>query len=138
MENCKTGFKAIFIFVHCLWAVHAGAQSNVLKGTVQNENGTSVVGASVVVSNETRQVASTSTDSEGTFTISGLQTGGPYRITYSHVAYETLTESGVTVPAGGTERAVVLKSVSMDMEEVVVVGYGTQARRNVTTSISQY
>lgn len=135
MKNCKNNLKGIFFFMICLWSFHAVGQTNAIQGTVQDQTGTPIAGVSVVVKKESLVVGSTSSNEQGAFTLSGLEANSVYSLVFSHVAYESRTENDV---AAGARLAIQLMNISTDMDEVVVVGYGTQSRRNVTTSISQY
>lgn len=135
MKNCKNSLKVSFLFMICFSAFYAFGQTGTIHGVVQDQLGTPIAGASVVVKKDDLVVGSTSSDEEGTFSVSGLVTNGLYSVMFSHVAYEGRTENDVSP---GAQLTVQLLDISTGMDEVVVVGYGTQSRRNVTTSISQY
>ncbi len=99
----------------------------VVSGRVTNEKGEPMSGVSV-------QVKGTSigaiTNDRGTYTI---ETAGSNNVLiFSYVGFAT-EEVSVT---GGTEIDVVLKIQDSDLEEVVVVGYGTLSKRSVTSAIS--
>ncbi|MFH5831283.1 SusC/RagA family TonB-linked outer membrane protein [Halalkalibaculum sp. DA384] len=75
-----------------------------------------------------------STDREGRYAISGIE-GGKYILSASYLGYNPARKQ-VTVTGGDT--AVVnflLTPVSLAMEELVVVGYGTQLRSQLTGSV---
>jgi len=80
-------------------------------------------------------VGSTSSNAHGAFEVADLNATATYIVEFSHVSYERRTEQNV-IP--GVALTIELLDLSTGMDEVVVVGYGTQSRRNVTTSISQY
>lgn len=90
-----------------------------------DETGETVIGASVVVEGTTN---GTITDFDGKFT---LNVPKGKKIVVSFVGYAPQT---IAVQPGKTIQ-VILKEDSKMLEEVVVVGYGTQKAKNVTGSI---
>src|ERR1700694_5187670 len=72
----------------------------------------------------------TTTNERGLFSLSVPESGKLVFI-FTHVGYEMLE-----VPAGSIgELNVTLKEVSSSLQDVVVVGYGTQRRRDLTGSV---
>ncbi len=111
----------------------AQAQNNV-TGTVKTESGDAVPGASVTAENaSTKSKSTVTTNEEGVFSFSGL-TNGRYNFTISYVGYTTESVNG-TVGNGGLQLSVVLKIAAQSLEDVVVVGYGTQRKRDVTGAV---
>lgn len=97
-----------------------------VKGTVTDEKGQPLEGASVLVKGKP---AGTKTDANGVFTIN-IAPNDVLEISY--VGYET-----TTVKAGNkTAFTIQLKPVISTGEQVVVVGYGTTKKKELTTSIS--
>ena len=88
--------------------------------------GETVIGASVVVKGTTN---GTITDFEGNFSIPGVKKGDVIEISF--VGYKT-----AEVVWNGTPLNVTLKDDTQALEEVVVVGYGTQKKVNVTGAVS--
>lgn len=107
-----------------LSAMSANAQSAV-KGTVTDEAGEPLIGASVVVPGTT---VGTTTDLDGNFSIA-VEQGKKLRITY--VGY---VSQDVTVK--GNDLKIVLKEDNELLEEVVVIGYGTMKKKDLTGSIT--
>jgi TonB-linked SusC/RagA family outer membrane protein len=99
-----------------------------ISGTVVDEQGRPLNGATVKVKGTDR---GTSTDATGRFTLQLPDNGGTLVISY--VGYEA-TELRVN-KAGDV--AVTLKLRLEASEEVLVVGYGTQRRKELTTSVAQ-
>ncbi len=96
-----------------------------LKGKITDENGEGLPGASVVVKGT---AIGTTTDIEGSYAISVPEDA---TLVVSFVGYKT---QEVTVSG----RSVIDLQMTLDaeqLEEVVVVGYGTQAKKDVTGSI---
>ncbi|HIT15128.1 MAG TPA: TonB-dependent receptor [Candidatus Avimuribaculum pullicola] len=93
-------------------------------GVVVDENGTPIVGANVIEKGQSNGVA---TDVHGRFS---LRVRGE-ALTISYVGYEPQE-----VAARGTNMRIVLKENAEVLDEVVVVGYGTQKKVNVTGAVS--
>ena len=97
-----------------------------IKGTVIDENGDPVIGATVSDKSDARNA--TITDFDGNFTVN-VKAG--QTIVISYVGYET---QEVAAKNGMTIR---LKPDTKVLDEVVVVGYGVQKKSSVTGAISQ-
>lgn len=104
-----------------------------LQGTVRDETGEPVAGATVVVQGTT---TGTITDIDGKYTLSGI-TEGTVEIQVSFIGYEMQRVNGVKITADhSTPLNIVLKETSQQLSEVVVIGYGTQKRTDLTGSLS--
>lgn len=101
-------------------------QQSTVKGTVVDINGEPVIGASVKVDGGT---TGTITDLDGNFSL--LVPAGA-KLVISFVGYQTQV---ITVKPG-TPLKVVLKEDAELLDEVVVVGYGTVKRANLTGAVS--
>jgi TonB-linked SusC/RagA family outer membrane protein len=87
-----------------------------------------------VVVDETQQGAATAAD--GTYEITGVE-AGTHAVTASFVGYADQTRQGIEVQANQTATVdFALEREAAGLDEVVVVGYGTQQRSSVTGSIS--
>lgn len=103
------------------------AQNKTVSGTVLDKNGQSVAGASVIVKGST---LGTNTNAEGKFSLSVPNSAE--KLTISFVG---LSEQDVTI--GSEPLTVVMQdATSNDLNEVVVVGYGTARRRDLTGSVA--
>lgn len=103
-------------------------QQSVCKGTVVDNNGDPVVGASVFVVSNGQKKGSV-TDLDGNFEIAGVASGSS--LTISYVGYKTQQ-----VTWTGKDLKVTLQENSEMLENVVVVGYGTQKKVNLTGAVS--
>lgn len=103
-------------------------QQSVCKGTVVDNNGDPVVGASVFVVSNGQKKGSV-TDLDGNFEIAGVASGSS--LTISYVGYKTQQ-----VTWSGKDLKVTLQENSAMLENVVVVGYGTQKKVNLTGAVS--
>ncbi|WP_372918704.1 SusC/RagA family TonB-linked outer membrane protein [Salegentibacter sp.] len=103
------------------------AQTFTVEGNVTDENGMPLLGVNVLVKGETR---GTTTDFDGNFSISGVSEENV--LVLSYVGFETKE-----VPVEGESFLnIVLNSDSAALEEVVVIGYGTQQRKDITGAVS--
>ena len=96
------------------------------KGLVKDATGESVIGASVVVKGTTN---GTITDFDGNFSLDGIKKGDV--IVISYVGYQTQE-----IKWNGSPLNVILKEDSKTLSEVVVVGYGTQKKANLSGSVA--
>ena len=102
-------------------AMPAFAQNQTVKGQVLDEHGEPIIGATVtVVGTKTATI----TDLDGNYTVEVPKNG---KVTISYIGFLPLT-----VKAGGVAK---LQEDRQSLEEVVVVGYGTQKMKNVTGAI---
>ncbi len=102
------------------------AQTRPLSGTVVGDNGVPLVGASVTQKNSTK---GTVTDANGKFTIS-LPTG-KVSLVINSVGY-TAQELAIT---NQNEVKVQLVTESKSLEDVVVVGYGSVRKKDLTGAV---
>jgi TonB-dependent starch-binding outer membrane protein SusC len=103
------------------------AQERVISGkVVSSEDGSALPGVSVTVKGTTRGVT---TDANGAYKISVPSNA---KLAFSFVGFTSLDVSVGT----RTELNMVLKSAATDLDEVVIVGYGTQAKSKATYSVS--
>lgn len=107
--------------------VHAFAQSRTISGRVADEMGAPLPSASVAVKG-TR--IGTMTDAEGNYTLTIPENVKASQLTVSIVGY------GSTTVSLANAVHVVLKASSEDIAEVVVVGYQTIKRSDLTSSAS--
>ena len=101
-------------------------QNGECKGVVKDANGETVIGASVKV-----QGAGTGsiTDIDGNFVIPNVARGATLEISF--VGYQT-----VTVTWDGKPLSIVLKEDAQALDEVVVVGFGSQKKANLTGAVT--
>lgn len=118
----------IFMVVMLLVNIQLFAQDTYdLSGTVVDANNVPIPGANIVVANTTR---GTQSDFDGNFSIQ-VTSGDILR--FSYIGYTTET---VAIVSQKTV-SVTLNEDASQLDEVVVVGYGTQKKSTVTGSISK-
>lgn len=123
-----TNKKAILLLYMVLFSVAGFAQQVTLQGRVTDSSTeVPIVGASLVVRG-TEQA--TQTNENGEFTLQ--LTGTNVSVEVSYVGYETQTV------ATGTARFMEIRLVSMEqgLEEVVVTGYQTERKKDLTGAVS--
>lgn len=98
-----------------------------VSGVIVDTNGEPVIGASVLVKGTTN---GTITDMDGKFTINDVPENSTLDISY--IGYKTMT---LKATDKNLSRLVLHEDTEV-LDEVVVVGYGVQRKRDVTTSIS--
>lgn len=99
----------------------SSAQTGVVSGTVSDDAGNPIEGATVLVKGST---IGTNTDEAGNFTINIAANG---TLVISAVGHET-----AELPVNNqTSIAVRLKQTGTSLEDVVVVGYGTRSKRDI-------
>ena len=103
-----------------------GQQSQELTGIVTDNDGVGIPGVSIQVKG-TQQ--GTITDLEGSYRISVPEDG---ILLFSFIGYETEE----IIISGQTSLDVQLTETTFDMDEVVVVGYGTAAVKDITGTIA--
>ena len=123
-----SGIQIIFANLNAVNTVLAfDIQSITVTGVVNDDNGVPLPGASVVVKGTT---TGTVTDFDGNYSIE-VDPGAI--LVFSYIGYKT-----VEVAVNGN--AIINATLPLDatqLDDVVVVGYGTQKKSEVTSSISQ-
>lgn len=121
--STKTFLLTIAFFI-C--SIAAFAQAKKVSGSIHDESGKPIVGASVTVKGKNGGVAS---DNEGNFSID-IASGE--KLLVSNVGFKPLELS----PGFNSPMNIILVANNQDMNEVIVVGYGTQRRKDVTGSVA--
>ncbi|GIQ59403.1 SusC/RagA family TonB-linked outer membrane protein [Flavobacterium collinsii] len=115
-----------FCISSLLFSVIAMAQDITVSGTINDESGMPVPGASILLKGTTKATAS---DFDGKFQIQ-VPSNGTLTITF--IGYAPVNEA----VNGRTKISIKLIPESQSLNEVVVVGYGTQKKSVVTGAIS--
>jgi len=116
----KKTIKSLLLGIAMLCAMPTMAQNKVVTGTVIDELGEPVIGATVRV--EGTKTA-TVTDFDGNYKIEVPQKG---KLVISYIGYKDTPTTGGRVQ---------LETNNTDLQEVVVVGYGTQKKAHLTGSV---
>ena len=107
--------------------VRTTLQDETCKGVVKDAAGEPVIGASVVVKGTTN---GTITDLDGNFSLPNAQKGDIIQISF--VGYQTVEQVW-----NGKTLNITLQDDTHALDEVVVVGFGTQKKVDLTGAVSQ-
>lgn len=107
------------------------AQSGGIRGHVYDDTNQTLSGASVFIRELNRSVG---TDDKGNFSIPNLPDGS-YTLVISYIGYER-TEKNVVVAGQPVALNIQLLPNAEGLDEVVVIGYGTQKKGELTGSLT--
>ena len=136
LKNHKSNFTArrirnarksylIILFAFTTLSMSLFAQTQSITGIVKEISGEPLIGVSIRLKSDAK--IGTITDAQGKFSITVPENS---TLTFSYLGYVTQT-----VP-GGSNLMVVLKEDNMNLDEVVVIGYGTVKKRDLTGAIT--
>ena len=110
-------------------AVQNVQQSGVVKGQVVDKSGEPIIGATIKVKNI--ENVGTVTDFDGNFELKSVPTSGTLVVSYiGYTTKEMAYRNGQTLK-------VTIEEDSETLQEVVVVGYGTMRKKDLTGSVVQ-
>lgn len=125
--------KHVLLFtLSLLFSAFVAHAQHVIRGTVKEKNGDAVIGATVAIEGTKFGAV---TDALGAFRIS-IQNNGTYRLRISSIGLKAVTRE-VIVNGSDAVIEVVMQEENKQLEELVVVGYGVQRKRDLTGSISK-
>ena len=116
----------ITIFMLCFIA-HSYAQGIDVSGNVQDPSGMPLPGVNVLVKGTSKGAV---TDFDGNFTITNVEVGAT--ISFSYIGYL----SKDIMVTDSTALSVILEEDVAQLSEVVVIGYGTQTKKEITGAVS--
>lgn len=117
--------KIIFLFF-CMFSLTAHSQNIVIKGSVTDINKEPLLGVNIKVKGTS---IGSITDSDGNFSLNGPK-GATLIISYIGMVTQEVEYKGKPLQ-------ITLKDDSQALEEVIVVGYGTMRKKDLTGSIVQ-
>jgi TonB-dependent starch-binding outer membrane protein SusC len=121
--------KILFFIVAVMaFTFAASAQNRTVTGKVTDANGKPIANASIIAAG--RNIG-TSTTSDGSFSIQV-----PLNLKSLTVSSVGFAEESFTIPANNTV-SIKLQSADNKLTEVVVVGYGTQKKKDVTGAVAK-
>ena len=139
---------AALVFASLLFAgsqtLTAQVTTGSMSGQVLDEAGAAVSGASVIALHEpsgSRYGAITRND--GRFSMPGMRVGGPYRLTVSHIGFETEERGNIEVNLGvATELMIRVRERAVEVEGITVTGERREAilspdRTGAATTVSR-
>jgi TonB-dependent starch-binding outer membrane protein SusC len=115
-------FLIVAVFTHTMMM----AQSKTITGVVKESTGETIIGASVVVKGTT---TGTVTNAQGAYSLQVPATAKTLVCSYIGMAKQEVAIEGTVINFS-------MQSTSHELEELVVVGYGTVKRRDLTGSVA--
>jgi hypothetical protein len=119
--------RFLFILLACCVSLQLYAQNFTVTGKVLDESGRPLIGATILIAGTT---TSTTTAVNGSFTLT--LPNGQARLNVTYVGY-LAKEVAVN---GAKTLTINMQPAARDLNEVVVVAYGTQKRTSLTGSVS--
>lgn len=125
----KSGYKKLFLIICCLFAGigQVAAQEITVTGTVRDETGEPFPGVTILLKGTNH---GTTSRANGTFTIQA--TVKDKELEFSFIGYKTQT---LQVP-GSRKLDVSMEEATSELEEVVILGYASMPKVNVTGTVS--
>lgn len=109
-------------------APRQSAKQRIVTGIVKDTNGEPLIGANVTQKGSTN---GTITDIDGKFSLSVSDNS---TLVVSYIGY---TQQDISLESGQSNLSIVLREDSEMLEEVVVIGYGTMRKKDLTGAIAQ-
>ncbi len=126
--NLKVFSRTLLLFgAACLWSGVLYAQTTV-TGTVTDEKGEALPGVSVVLQNT---FAGTATDANGKYSLANVPANATLVFSFTGMVSQQVPVSNRSV------LDVSLKADARALEEVVVIGYGTIEKKDLSSAISK-
>lgn len=119
--------KGILFLLLCAFSQHVFAQNVTVRGTVTDTRGELLIGVTVQVHGTT---IGTVTDANGSFVLPNIPSNATLEVSYVGMATQAIALDG------RTSLRIIMEEDMELLEEVVVVGYGTQRRQDVTGAIA--
>ena len=118
-----TLFKILTLF----FIAYSSAQNIDVSGVVQDETGFPIPGANIIIKDTSK---GTTTDFDGNFTLSEVEMGSTIQVSY--IGYVTKE----LIISGNEALTIQLQEDLAQLDEVVVIGYGSQKKKDVTGAVS--
>lgn len=123
----RMGFFMIALVLTALTSTAFAQGGGNVTGVVKDNSGSPVIGVAVTIPNTAR---GTSTDIDGRYTI---KASAKESLNFSYIGYKNQL-----VPINGrTQIDITLQEDNTSLEEVVVVGYGVQKKRDIVGAVEQ-
>ncbi|WP_139956493.1 SusC/RagA family TonB-linked outer membrane protein [Flavicella sediminum] len=119
--------KIITLFLCCFSLVSAWSQETIVSGTVTDESAIPLMGVNIMIKGTAKGVI---TDFDGNFTIKAEQ---GQILNFSYIGFVT---QEIAIKTQKTIK-LVLKEDASELDEIVIVGYGSQKKESVLGAISQ-
>jgi TonB-dependent starch-binding outer membrane protein SusC len=130
MKQLRTIVSRLIISICLLSGLQGYGQQSKISGSVIDNNGQTIIGATVSYSVSGKLVGGTVTDKDGNFSIPA-PVGSVMKVSF--VGYKSYQD---TITKEKSVYHIILSEELQSLDEVVVVGYGTQKKSGITGSIS--
>ena len=124
-ENMR---KNLFIILMLLGSICLHAQQLNVTGKVTDSQNEAIIGASVVIKGTSKGVI---TDIDGNFVLNDVPADGVLQVSY--IGYKNVE---MPIKPSQNSYTIVLQEDNQLLDEVVVVGFGTQRRANLTEAVA--
>jgi TonB-linked SusC/RagA family outer membrane protein len=128
MKQLYSAVGSLFLLLLLVTSTAFAQTKTTITGKVTAANGETLPGVTVLVKGTTN---GTGTGADGTFQLS--VPAGQGTLTFSYVGY---VSKEITLTPGQTSVSIKLEADNTSLDDVVVVGYGTQKASNVTGSVA--
>ncbi|MCF3109227.1 SusC/RagA family TonB-linked outer membrane protein [Niabella sp. CC-SYL272] len=126
----QTLLKVVFVCTISCWGLRIAAQTKTITGQVlEDSTNTPVQGVTIKVKNGPQTAV---TNLQGNFTLNVPSQGATLQ--YSHVGYQY--GERVVDPSNAEALVIRVKKLEVNLDDVVVIGYGSQKRENLTGSVA--
>ncbi len=119
-------FKQLTSLVACMamaFSLAAQVTSSSIYGTVTDENGAGLPGATVTATHvPSGTFYGVITRDDGGYALPNVRVGGPYRVEASFTGYQTNTQDGIVLKLGEKRRLDLLMKEGLQLQAVEVVG----------------
>ncbi len=138
LSSLVTRILLLFVVCTSFSNLYAQETSATISGTIKNGKGELMPGVTVMLKHEpTGFITSTTSSNKGVFSLSNLQAGGPYTITFTYVGHNPETRPNYNLSLGANSMDIRLTEANKTMESVVVNAKGGSAKTNANVQISQ-
>ena len=134
--------KSLSTALLLLFSIAVFAQTNTtVTGTVLDESSSPLSGVTVIAMNasDTTQSEMTSTNTQGVFRFANLAGNKVYHFRFSHIGFDNHSINNFALKQGENNSLLVRMQTAetASLQGVVVVGYGTQQKVNLTGAVNQ-
>lgn len=121
--------RLLLLLILVAVSLHLAAQNRQIKGKVTDDSNVPLTAVSVMIKGATR---GTQTDADGNFTITIPDNNNSVTLEFSSTGYKTVTViANINAPV-----TVKMEKLNSSLDDVVVIGYQTVRRRDVTGSVA--
>jgi len=120
---------ALLVVLLLVYILQAQSQNYSVSGSVMTEQGETLTGVYIMVKGSTDKA--TTSDIEGNFVMENIPSGST--LVFSYIGFET---QELVVTSDRRQQRIALKELIGELDEVVVVGRGTQRRISISGAIA--